>query len=183
MVPIGPININNRYGYLGDDGNFIIKPIYDELGTCSEGLISYRAGNKVGFLNSDGSIRIKACYDNYEESMPVFKNSLAAVLKNGLFGYIDINGKWIVSPSYHFAWNYLNEMALVETVVGYYVINAQGDILTQLDVWDIRRQENWVKDWSCVRCLFAMKEPSDALREGCVNWRGQIVCIGVANAI
>ncbi len=175
MVLIGPININNRYGYLGDDGNFIIKPIYDELGTCSEGVISYRVGNTVGFLNADGSIRIKACYDNYEESMPIFKNGLAAVLKNGLFGYIDKNGKWIVSPSHHFAWNYLDEMALVENVHGYYVINAQGNVIAQLDVWDIRRQEDWVKDWNCVRCLFAMEEKPDALREGCVNWRGQIV--------
>lgn len=76
---------------------------------------------------------------------------------------------------FFFAWNFLENLALVETNEGYFVIDKGGKKITKLEVWDVRRMDDLIKDWNCFRCLFSRKQGLTGFLEGCLNWRGEVL--------
>src|SRR5712691_4731542 len=110
---IGPVRCNGRFGYLTPTGDFAIDPAFEELGECSEGLVSYRIAKRVGFLSLTGSVAIPPRFeDGY--FMPVFRSGLAAVRSNSRIGYIDSSGDWRISPAWSLGWNFKEQLALAE---------------------------------------------------------------------
>ncbi|NGQ94220.1 hypothetical protein G3578_03405 [Brevibacillus sp. SYP-B805] len=79
---------------------------YDMVGSISEGLAWYldismdmengMEKEQYGFIDTNGKVVIKAIY----EEVSGFNEGLAAVKKNGKWGYIDKTGKEVVSPQY-----------------------------------------------------------------------------------
>lgn len=172
MHLIGPVKSGSHFGYLTADGTFAVKPIFEELGVFSEGLISFRVEDRIGFLNPDGSIKIAPQFQN-QDTMPIFKGDLALVRWMDRVGYIDTTGAWRIQPSWFRGWNFLNHLAMVESETGYYVINSKGDIVTNINAGEINEWPDSIKDWECFKCLLNLPEGGKA--EGCLNWRGELV--------
>ena len=172
MKLIGPVRREGRYGYITTSGDFAIEPKYEFLDSISEGLIIFLVEHKIGFLNTDGSIKIPARFESAGQTFP-FKSGLACVSCNGKQGYIDTEGNWVIQPTWHEGWNFLDQMAIVHGDNGYCVIDKRGGIVTNLNVYEVSYWPDWVKDWNCFRCLF--KDGTPDFAHGCVNWRGEIV--------
>lgn len=169
---IGPVKTSGKFGYVTPTGAYAIKPLFDELGDCSEGLISFRQSGQIWFMDLTGMVVIAPSFDSQPGSLPVFRSGLAAVVSNGRCGYLDVLGTWRISPDWDWGWNYKEDYALVESRDGYFVIDQYGSIVSRLDVWDIQRWPDWVRDWSCFRCVFAT---INGFAEGCIDLRGRTV--------
>lgn len=66
-----------------------------------------------------------------------FSENKAAVQKNGFWGYIDINGKFIIEPQYISATNFDNGLAIITAQDGKsHIINAEGTSLYEFDLRD-----------------------------------------------
>lgn len=168
---IGPVELHGRCGYLNLDGRFAIAPHFEELGLCSEGMVSFVQADRVGFLDVSGAIAIPARFDAVD-AMPTFNSGLAAVRSNGLVGYIDRRGDWRILPKWDWGWNFVKEYVLTECTSGYRILDKSGTVLSEVPVHDIPRRMDWVASWDCFRALFGSM---DGVREGCLNWRGSIV--------
>lgn len=54
--------LKEKYGLLDKTGKWIIKPEYDALTDCREGLVAFAKNGKWGFLNKQGKVVLKPVY-------------------------------------------------------------------------------------------------------------------------
>jgi|GEM_PF-4814855 hypothetical protein len=54
--------LNEKYGLLDKTGKWLIKPEYDALTDCREGLVAFAKNGKWGFLNKQGKVVLKPVY-------------------------------------------------------------------------------------------------------------------------
>lgn len=90
-------SVNNKYGYIDNKGNFVIKPIYE-----------------VAFEFSDNIVPV-AIYDFSRRC--------------NLWGYINIKGDTVIPFQFFEANYFVDNIAIVKTMLGYNIINKDGKIL------------------------------------------------------
>lgn len=93
--------VDDRMGLIDKSGNYVIEPIYYELGSVDEnGLLPYELPNtyKSGFINTKNEIVIEAKYRNVKP----FNNGVACVQTDDLeWGAINTENKWTIQPKYY----------------------------------------------------------------------------------
>ncbi len=123
------ISLNKKFGFIDKSGTEIIKPIYSAIGYVSEGLIWVKCNGNFGYINTKGKIIIDTTL-NYNK-VGGFKEGMAIVQKEIInpdhintmyYGFIDKNGKEIISPEYDYAEDFQNGRA----VVGRYLVDENG---------------------------------------------------------
>ena len=88
-----------KYGYVDKQGNWMIKPIYDDFDRFSEGLARVKLGEKYGFIDKKGNWVIQPIYDKVGV---VFIDDLLFVVKNTEAFYINKQGEVVIKPKpYH----------------------------------------------------------------------------------
>ncbi|MCL1940620.1 MAG: WG repeat-containing protein [Synergistaceae bacterium] len=89
---------DGKWGYIDRLGQWVIEPGYAfPVGDYSSGL-AY-VGNQ--FLNTSGVPAFEgAKFENARAFSPKGKNALAAVQVSGQWGFIDLNGQFVISPKY-----------------------------------------------------------------------------------
>lgn len=121
--------MNKKFGFIDKSGTEIIKPIYSAIGYVSEGLIWVKCNGNFGYINTKGKIIIDTNL-NYNK-VGGFKEGMAIVQKEIInpdhintmyYGFIDKNGKEIISPKYDYAEDFQNGRA----VVGRYLVDENG---------------------------------------------------------
>lgn len=94
--------VNNKYGLIDLNGNILIEPKMEYLGTFFDGLTpASNEDGKVGFINKRGDFIIKPIFD-FASSFYSSANA-AVVMINGLWGAIDRKGDFIVQPLHELA--------------------------------------------------------------------------------
>jgi hypothetical protein len=76
-----------------------VSPVQPNVSNAQEtvtALIKIEQGGKIGYKNAQGIVKIPPQYDN----ISTFRNGLAYVSNNGLFGIIDTNGRELVPLKY-----------------------------------------------------------------------------------
>jgi hypothetical protein len=100
----------NKWGFINKNGDYVINPIFDEVGTFQNGLAAYRADNKWGFINKNGKVQITAQFKDVkyfsEEKAPVTND-------NKLWFYIDKHGNKINNNIFFYAGIFKNGKALI----------------------------------------------------------------------
>lgn len=86
---------NEKWGYVDEQGNSVIKFQFDKANVFSEGLAAVEKGNKWGYIDKNGRI---VCDFQFDEAGN-FRNGLAAVGVGDKTGYIDKTGRMIWNPS------------------------------------------------------------------------------------
>lgn len=76
-------------GMLSEDGIVIIEPIYDEIGTYSQGLVPVSKGGKCGYLDTEGRVVLPLEYDRAAS----FLGNFAKVTKDKRSFIIDKTGR------------------------------------------------------------------------------------------
>lgn len=88
--------VNDKYGVIDSDGNYVIYPDFDELSTLSDGRIVFKKNGKYGYMKADGNVIINPIYD-YLSS---FKNGIAAFGFNDKQGVVREDGVEILAAEY-----------------------------------------------------------------------------------
>ncbi len=150
LVRIGPVQYQNGWGFLDEEGEFVIPPVYDQLGEFSEGAVSFKQGDQIGFLDGMGQIIITPQYQLKGYRMPVFSDGLAAVRKSGEMGYIDLSGAWKISPARRDGFDFVGGHAVVHGGNGYSVITSAGCEVSALPLDEIEFREKWPHNWQLI---------------------------------
>jgi hypothetical protein len=87
------------WGVMTADGDWLLEPQYEDVGTLGEGLAAIKLGGKWGYADGSGHIVISPRF-----SVPgTFRNGLKLGIQADAekrFGLIDRIGQWIVEPRY-----------------------------------------------------------------------------------
>ena len=90
------------YGFIDDNGNEIVKPLYESIASFgiyqTHWALVYKDG-LCGFIDDDGNEIIKPQYESIA-SFGIYQTHWALVYKDGLYGFIDDDGNEIIKPQY-----------------------------------------------------------------------------------
>ena len=79
----------DKWGFISENGNWVIKPRFSDARDFSEGLAAIKIGNKYGYIDRSGNLVIAARYSHASN----FSEGLAQVgFVRNQTGYIDVNG-------------------------------------------------------------------------------------------
>ncbi len=70
---------NGKWGYLDKDGNWFIKPVFEDASPFSQGLAAVKKNGKWGYINKEGNLIIKHKF----EAAGLFSDDSAIVLESG----------------------------------------------------------------------------------------------------
>lgn len=83
-----PVRQGKKWGMIGRDGEWILKPAHAEIGPGGDGLFAFLEKGRWGYLDAKGRVRIRPQFD---EARP-FEDGLAAVKAKGLWGFARPDG-------------------------------------------------------------------------------------------
>jgi hypothetical protein len=102
----------------------------ESLARCGSGLmqIIYVNGQK-GFISADGTVlnRANERASFFEDALP-FSNGLAAVKNNGVWGYINTEGEYVIDPAFEEAGSFVGSLAAVKSNGVWCVIDKSGEV-------------------------------------------------------
>ena len=83
------VKLNDKWGYVDNEGNEVVPLMYDFAGFFYEGLARVELKRKCGFVDKTGKEVIPPKYDD----VAIFWEGLAPVWLNGKGGFVDVTGK------------------------------------------------------------------------------------------
>ncbi len=101
------VQTKEGFGYITDDGSYIVEPKYDYLTRFCNGMTiahvqtssSPNRKYKMGYINTNGELMTEIKYD-FISSFDVYNSSSIVVRLADKWGLIDRNGKELVVPKY-----------------------------------------------------------------------------------
>lgn len=127
---VAPICIDGKWGLIDKNGKVIIKPQYDEMGSFVNGLAWVLIKGKIGYVNAKNKLVIPAEYEKADELDADFDFGTSIVLKDGKYGIIDKQGKYVAEPSYQsIRKNASNQLYIVQKNDKYGVLDAKGKVI------------------------------------------------------
>ncbi len=136
---LSKVGKDGKVGYVDKNGNEIIKPVYADGLTFTNGLVAVKKDLKWMFLDSTGTAVTDAVFDY---AMSFDSSGMAPVEMNGLYGYIGRNGKMAIECRFNCARNFSEGLAPASNsrdLWGY--INTAGE-------WIIKPQYNFADVFS-----------------------------------
>lgn len=84
-------------GFINREGNYVIKPKFQEISPLKEGLYLVKIDDKWGLIDSGGDYLIEPKFDDVDY---VGENRLR-VWKDGKYGFMDLSGRYLLKPQFH----------------------------------------------------------------------------------
>lgn len=85
--------LNSKVGCLDLKGNEIIPPVYDNIGTFTNGIAEVEVNNRYGIMDKTGKTIVPPKYDY----LGGFTGGISTFHMNGKLGYVDEKGKEVLS--------------------------------------------------------------------------------------
>lgn len=138
------VSRNNFQGFLSPDGREVIPCSYDEVGLFHFGRTSVRVGDRYGIIDTLDSIVLPIQYTNNSTkgNKYVYHDSLALVERDGLLGYVDLNGNEVIPLRFQQAYQFSQGLAPVLFNGGWGYIDTHGDIYLPF-IFDIASPFLW----------------------------------------
>ncbi|MFI4859692.1 MAG: WG repeat-containing protein [Phycisphaerales bacterium JB063] len=155
-----PININNNWGLMNQEGHIIHLPEYDWTDYGYDGLARYMAGAKTGYISGNGSVVIRAQYDYADR----FVDGLAVVMIEDRWGMIDRNNDVVIPLEYTGVLRFQDGFAAVQRGELCGFIDRRGRLAVPLQFKAVRSFHNG----------FAAVQLPDG-RWGYIDKRGELV--------
>lgn len=140
-----PIWLNNRHGFINQQGDIVIQPIFRNLGNFSEGLAPARLNGTYGYINTDGVFVIPAIYDYATD----FSEGFAQVFQDGKLFFINKKGERVWDLELNSANSFEKGFARVTIIKDSQRIEKVLDTLGQLH--DPEAFLDWDGDLTIVR--------------------------------
>ena len=135
---------NNKMGFYDEEGLQILPPQFETIKVGE---------NATHFVaDSDGLFRFydrngQLLHNTTWEDANVYSDGLAAVKKDGLWGYINVNGQVIIPLEYQYASKFNARWGLKDALVvtdhQYKVIDKDGHHMDKISLKDIFSTDNW----------------------------------------
>lgn len=111
---LAPAFSGKKWGYIDKTGNFLIEPQFDSAESFFGGYAYVKIGDKDGVIDKSGRVLfepqyVKSFFRDFSESMAVIRNN------DNKYGYIDITRHTAIEPVYHFAREFQEGLACVES--------------------------------------------------------------------
>lgn len=87
-ITLVPYKEGDKWGYVDENKNIVIKPMYEEAYDFHEGLARVKVNGKYGYIDTKGNMVIDAIYDKAGD----FHDGFAPVEVSGNGGYVDKKG-------------------------------------------------------------------------------------------
>ena len=134
---LAPVFVRGKWIYINRDGKTKFETEYDWVSNFSQGLAAVKKGNKWGYINDNNTLVIPLSFDNPKKLDPIktyicdvavndngtkcnnlddrydFSENLAAIYKNGKWGYINKNGEMVIDLYYDKASKFSERLAAV----------------------------------------------------------------------
>ncbi|MFC5471267.1 WG repeat-containing protein [Cohnella suwonensis] len=114
ITDLSPFRKNGKYGYINDEGDIVVKPIFDQVDYFSNGLGLVNYKGKIGFINYAGEYVLEPVYDwasSFSDNRCVVDlgtRSLVITKAGEIISEID-------RISYEFFWQFSEGIVKVET--------------------------------------------------------------------
>ncbi|MEO5642700.1 MAG: WG repeat-containing protein [Bacteroidia bacterium] len=95
-----------KWGYLDASGKEVITPVYDYAYDFVNGKAKVRTGQRILWIDKDGKETTPPLPDKNENAFTIF-------CQPGFFGYIGLDGKYVIAPQYFVAKDFSEELAAV----------------------------------------------------------------------
>ena len=106
-----PFNNRKRFSYCTETGE-VLKARFNQVSAFSDKVAAVRIGQSVGFIGLDGQFLPDSKLVECQFKEGLSQGYLAAYV-NGLWGYLDTHGNWLVKPIFDSAEPFKNDFAQV----------------------------------------------------------------------
>ena len=150
-IPMSGVNDNRvgvyrdgKQGFLDLSGREIIPCTYDEVGLFKLGRTLARIGDRYGIIDTLGNIILPIEYSNKttKGNKYAYYDSLALVERDGLLGYVDLDGNIAIPLNFKEAYHFSQGLAPVLFNGAWGYINTKGDIYLPF-IFDIASPFHW----------------------------------------
>jgi hypothetical protein len=123
------------WGFVSLSLNEVVEPVYLAVESVNEGFASYKEGAKYGFLAMTGCAYPYKWAPAVYDSVHSFKNGMAVVQKDGLYGYVskEKQGVETIECKFDFAYDFKLEYphAVVKYNGKFGMINKKGEFVVE----------------------------------------------------
>lgn len=126
---------NGKYGFLDTKGREIIPCIYDQADVFTLGRARVTLGDKIGIIDTNGHTILPIQYTDLTpkgEKYLFTPDSLALIEKDGLLGYIDLQGNPVTPLIFDQAYQFSEGLASVSYQGAWGYIDTHGDLYLPL---------------------------------------------------
>ena len=116
-----------KWGVINKMGSYVINPQFDHIVPDNKSF-QIRIGNKFGWCDAGGRISINP---RWEEVGFFGVNELAPVMENGLWGYIDEFGSYVIKPQFEEAISFVAGKAWVKDEDMWGLIDKSGKYVVE----------------------------------------------------
>ncbi|MEM9415452.1 MAG: WG repeat-containing protein [Planctomycetota bacterium] len=155
-----PINLNNNWGLMNQEGDVIHFPEYDWTDYGYDGLARYMIGGKTGYISGNGSEVIPAQYDYADR----FVDGLAVVMIEDRWGVIDRSNEPVIPLEFTGVLRFQDGYAAVQHGERCGFVDRRGRLAIPMDFKSVRSFHNGYA---------AVQLPDD--RWGYIDKRGELV--------
>lgn len=126
---LGMVFLNQRYGMIDTQGNFVIPAEYETAFQFSRGSSVMRKNGKYGLISESGEILLQPVYEQIDGD----QDGVRRIKADGKYGYIKTDGTFIAEPQYEdAAYRFTQLTARVKQNGKWGVINIYGRPLTEI---------------------------------------------------
>ncbi len=126
---LAKVRVGDKWGFINKDGKFIVKPQYDWATSFTGGMAKVQKGDKYTLIGTKGQ-QITDWFDR----IYFFSDERAVVMKDGKWGYIDVNGRIVIPLIYDKAYAFSNGKAMAIKDGKIFIIDHNGDILEEKEI-------------------------------------------------
>lgn len=125
-----PVKYDNAYGYVGADGEFVIKNIFDDAKPFAyNGYAWVKVGDQWGVINTTGAYVLLPQFELPEPNGNFNPDGLTIAGNNNKYGYINPDGSFAVYPQFEWVDTEVHpftNLTLVRVAGKYGFVNAEG---------------------------------------------------------
>lgn len=135
---VAVVSVNNKWGYINQQGNEVVKPEFDRTYDFSEGvgIVVSSDGQLKGIVNSNGIIKVPVGL-KVNPRFPKFSDGLLLVTDGKKWGYLNRSGELQIKCNYSMAHPFSEGMAAVTTSAngwdGWAYIRTSGSVAITQD--------------------------------------------------
>ena len=132
---------NGKYGVVSEKGAVILPLKYSNINSNKNGY-TVKLNEKAGLFNSEGKEIIPISYSSVYTSK--IDDNIPIVAKlNGKEGYINTKNEWVIPPTYLYAFDFQQGVAIVKKGRNYMYINLKGEpVIQDFDNYVIEPSDN-----------------------------------------
>ncbi len=121
------VGINDKWGIIDPTGKEVVEAVYDEVGDYYNNTTWAKKGKNLGLVHNGQFIAIEGV-----TKFGFFGQDLIPAQKDGKFGYVNLEGQWILKPRFDKAKEFSKNMAPVCINDKWGYINLIGSCVVQL---------------------------------------------------